>query len=117
MNLRDRREGNVDCVQRSCFDVQCGEIVTTLFCVAAYDLSRGGKAKEAGAENPLGLAKFRFHLAERIEAIFFPSIKIPPASAIRDKIKHAVRRPFGLEDRFIDAAGDLFFLNYSSCFV
>ena len=68
MNLRDRREGNVDCVQRSCCGVQCGEIVTTLFCVAAYDLSRGGKVIEAGAENPLRLAKFRLYLTERLEA-------------------------------------------------
>ena len=37
-----------------------------------------------------------------------PSIEIPPAGAIRYEKQRAIRRPLGLENRLLGAAGDLF---------
>src|SRR4029434_3783611 len=92
-NLRDRGEGKVDHLERSRRGVQRGEVITTGFAITTNTPFFRYKAVEAGAKNPLGLAKLRFHRAERLDLVFSPPVEIPPPSSGGDKGENAGPRP------------------------
>ncbi len=59
------------------------------------------------AEDPLCAGKLRVHRRDRLHLGAVLAMEVPPAAPVRDEVKRPVRRPGGLDDRLIRAAGHL----------
>src|SRR3989344_8401607 len=71
----------------------------------AHDMPLRSKGIGGHAEYPLWLAEFRFHRRQRLYLSGSESVQVPPAAAVGNKIKRAVRREGRLKNRFVPAPG------------
>ena len=66
----------------------------------------GRKPYDRPVEDPGRVGELRVHRGQRFEPrTVDQAVEVPPAAPVADEVERAVGRPFGLDDRFVRAAG------------